>query len=86
MVGKLSVEHLLGGRVVKRIESGGTDKGLGDDPSPGVPEAEQTDALFRTDGFSDEHIAVFELCQDCPVQVEVAPAGNADMKQKKSPS
>ena len=71
MFGELGVEYLLGGRELKRIESGGANKGLGDDPNPGVPEAEQTDAVFRADALSDELITVLEFCEDYPVEVKV---------------
>jgi hypothetical protein len=67
----LGVQHLLCGRDVKRVESGGPNKGLGNDPSPGVPEAEQADSIFCADGFSDQLVTVLELCEDCAVEVEV---------------
>ena len=43
------VKHLFGGRDVQRIESGGANKGLSDDPGPGIPESEETNARFSTD-------------------------------------
>lgn len=71
MVGQLGVEHLLSGRDVKRIESGSANKGLGDDPGPGVSESEETNPGFSADGFADDLVAVLELGENGTVEVEV---------------
>jgi hypothetical protein len=71
MVGQLGVEHLLGGRDVKRIKSGGANKGLSDDPGPGVPESEETGPGFSSDGFTDNLLAMLELGENSAVEVEV---------------
>ena len=71
MVVQLGVQHLFGGGDVQRIESGGPNEGLGNDPSPGVPETEQADSALGVDGFSDKLLAVLELRQDCAMEVEV---------------
>ena len=71
MVRQMGVEHLFGGRDVKRIESGGANKGLGYDPGPGVPESEETNPGFGPDDFADDLVTVLEFGEDDSVEVEV---------------
>ena len=71
IVGQLSVEHLLRGREVERVETGGANEGLGDDSRPDVPETEEPHPGFRVDSCADDLLSVLELGEDRAMKVEV---------------
>ena len=70
-IGELGIEHLLRGREMERIETGGANKGLGDRASPGVPKIEKPDPGLGVDGSADDLFTVLELGEDCSMEVEI---------------